>query len=232
MVDVEIVQLVTELSFYNQIYSELDFGTHALSITRVPDGRVYVLFVFWGLVAYKVNLGRIGRVLLLRTARSDFKCFRSDGSTYDLRVPTLLDPHNVTSGIGKDAFAKIFVTIDHQFRKSFNERLITKNSLRNSVKRINDVYKACTSESEVIDRLFAFVDSGTARTLYILVRLGEYKENYDNNLSFNANLKVMLETDEKFITTLDNTQVFFEEKRKIGMLVPFLIAGIEVYSKL
>ncbi len=178
-IDVSIVQIVTDDRFYQQLYNEVDCGTQALSITRDANGMVYVILVFWGIIAYKIKIGYVGEIYIPRSIRYDFDCIRYDGSTYILPVPKLLNICEIPSSSVDAGFDTVLSSLKQRFETLFSESLIIKNNLKRTIYKIRSILSTPEDDSIKINSLFGIIDSTNGIALYILLLLSEHSADYN-----------------------------------------------------
>jgi len=231
-IDESLVQIVTDENFYKQINDEIDCGTHALSITRETDGLVYVIFVFWGLIAYKIKIGYVGEIQILRPIRYDFFCIRYDGSTFNLHVPRLTEVCEISADVVEKSFDMVFNMLKNRFEQMFKENLISKNSLKRLVYKIETIINSTDDDSQKISRLLGIIDRMYGTALYILLILSENSEKYNFNDTFNNNLKCILNTNEKHYTSIPKLIAYFQKKNKEGTVLSELKKGINIFHKI
>lgn len=231
-IDMNIVQIVTEHKFYQQIFSEVDCGTHALSITRDSAGMAYVIFILWGLVSYKIKIGYVSELYIPRSVRYDFYCIRYDGSIYNLHVPKLLDICDIPSEFIESGFEAILDMLKQRFEKLFNESIVSKNNLKSTIHKISKVLENPEDDSVKISTLFSFIDGASGTVLYFLIKLSEHSEDYNFEDTFNNNLKRILKTNETYYTSVPELTEFFRKKIENGTILNELKKGLCVYRKI
>lgn len=231
-IDVSIVQIVTDERFYQQLYNEVDCGTHALSITRDANGMVYVILVFWGIIAYKIKIGYVGEIYISRSIRYDFDCIRYDGSTYILPVPKLLNILEIASSSVDSGFDTVLSSLRQRFETLFSESLITKNNLKRTIYKIRNILSTPEDDSTKINSLFGIIDFTNGIALYILLLLSKHSADYNFSDTFNNNLKNILKTNEKHYTSIPELTKLFREKIQNGTILAEIQKGMNIFSKL
>lgn len=82
---------------------------------------------------------------------------------------------------------------------------------------------------ELYNGLIGYKDERTLFAIIVLAKMGECFELYDMDISFNANLKTILEIEDKIIFNKDELFSHLDTEYKTEKLLPQLEKGIELF---
>lgn len=225
--DNTIVTVITDVEMYNMLNDQMELGSHSLTIYDDPDGFTYVVFMFFGLVMYKIRIKK-GDNNVSEWQKIPFYGIRYDGSVIHPLWTMMNVKAKLQSIIAEDAIKMLKRFIINNFTELMSMQIFT---LRNFYSTVQEVSIAVTSKTgdELYNDLLGYKSERTLYTVFVLSRLGQHYESYDFGKDFNTNLKIILETEEKVVFKKDGLFDLLFGEYKLGKLMAPLEKGIEIF---
>lgn len=227
--DANTVEIITEPKFYEQLFENMELGSHSFSKTYDRYGNVYVTYIFMGIIAYKIQIFK-SKIALLRMSRTNFIGYRSDGSKLTLLVPKLLDVAELPAHEPHEAMRNISPFIMNRLSSELNMKIITINSLRRRVRTLKEILSRCSSNDEIIEKIFVLVEPIHSGAIIVLLKLGENFDSYDYSKSFTYNLRKILNIDDRYMLSVPESVKYIQQKNTNNTLIDDFKKGIALYE--
>jgi hypothetical protein len=228
-VDENIVSIITDVEMYNMLNDQIELGGHALTIYDDPDGFTYVVFMFFGLVIYKIRI-KNGDVNAADWQQIPFYCIRYDGSVIHPLWTMMNVSYKFKSTKAEDGIRILKRTIIKNFSDMISMQIFTLRNFYTNVQEISIVLSSLTGD-DLYNELLGYKSERTLYAVYVLSRLGQNYESYDFLSTFNTNLKGILETEEKVVFKVDVLYELLLEEYKLERLIPEVEKGIEIFME-
>lgn len=224
----DIVTVIIDEDIYNMLNNQIDYGSHALTIYDSLDGNTYVIFSFFGLVVYKIRVKK-HEEKVTEWQYIPFYGIRYDGSEAHATVAMNVEV-KLKGEIPKLAINRIKSVISKNYETIFNMQLLT---LKNFIATIRDIESIINEKNgdELFNDLLGLKEGKKLMVIFLLYKLGDKRDIYDYNKSFNDNVKDILDVDEKLKINKEKLFVKLSELFHNGTLLDNLKYGIEICNK-
>ena len=223
----DLVSVITDLDLYYTLNNQVELGSHSMTIYDDPDGYTYVVYMFFGLMLYKIKIRR-HESLATKWQYIPFCCIRYDGSV----VHPLTMLMNVCYKLKSVSVEKGTKDLLEYLKKSYKDLMSMHIfTLRNFYSTVQEISVSITTlkGDELYNELIGYKESRSLFAIFVLTVLGERFNMYDVNKDFNSNLKVVLETDDKVVFEKDELYSRLTAEFKSEKLLLNLKKGIEVF---
>lgn len=228
----EVVEVINDLLFYNAIHEKIAPGSHLVGYYRVDGDLVYALVCLFGLVIYKIKLGKINDMLMDKGCIY-FTEFIVDGNV--LRYPIGILGQEIKSISSMKLIDEKTPRLIYNIFRSFylevvNTQLISLKALKVPVEQIEESLKE-EDNNQIFNYLIGYKDSKLLTTVHVLDGLANTKYNTDK--SFNENVGEILKWNADGRVPINTEGLFVQLKEKFfaGDLIVNIKKGIEVYRQ-
>lgn len=225
----DLVSVITDLDLYYTLNDQVELGSHSLTIYDDPDGYTYVVYMFFGLMLYKIRI-RHHESLATEWQYLPFYCIRYDGSV----VHPLTMLMNVCYKLKSVSVEKGTKDLLEYLKKSYKDLMSMQIfTLRNFYSTVQEISVSITTLTgdELYNELIGYKESRSLFAVFVLTILGEHFNMYDSNKDFNSNLKVILETDDKVVFKKNELYSRLTAEFKSEKLLLNLEKGIELFLR-
>ena len=224
-----LISVITDVDMYNMLNDQLELGSHALTIYDDPDGFTYVVFMFFGLVMYKIRVKK-GDTNATEWQQIPFYGIRYDGSVIHPLWTMMNVSYKFKSALAEDALKILKELILKNFSDLMSMQIFTLRNFYSTVQEISIALSSLIGDHDLYNDLLGYKSERTLFAVFVLSRLGKNYESYDSAKDFNTNLKGILEIEEKVVFKKDELFDLLLVEYKIGQLLPLLEKGIEIFT--
>lgn len=228
--DPHIVTVITDMGLYSALNEQLELGSHALSIYNDPDGYTYVIFMFFGLIIYKI------RIVSCNSSENRVQWIPFYGIVYD---GTVINPIcirlNVTTKLQSSEVEEAVKTLKNQILTNISSLMSTQILTLRGLYPIVQGIKECLgkqTKDEIYNDLIGYKDRKIMSTIYLLYRMGqEFNPNYIF-INFNQYLKEVLNSEETVVFREDELYEILTKISDSGTLTETLHKGVIIFDYL
>lgn len=207
--DVDFVEIIVEGNFYMSIQEICSVGTHGIFEYTDIDGYKYVVFVFWGIIAYKV------RIFNTNVPNSNIESLYSlhlygiDGEKANT-VFGIMGTATFSSTSALEAIAnhhRFFVGKIEELIKTIILTLEKTRKLVDELKKVIVDYKVTSNFSKLV----AYEDDERILIIRILLFLQDNIDKYDFEKNFNQNIKLLYSRGDTLSVHVDEHKEYLNE---------------------
>lgn len=228
-VNEDVVSVITDVDIYNMLNDQIELGGHALTIYDDPDGFTYVVFMFFGLLIYKICI-KNSDICVTDWQQIPFYGIRYDGSV----VHPLWTLMNVSckfkSTKADDGILILKDIIINNFANMMSTQILTLKNFYSTVQEISIALSSQTGD-HLFNELLGYKDERTLYAVFVIWRLGQNFESYDFTKDFNINVKGILKVEEKVIFKKDELYDLLLMEYESRELLPVVEKGIDIFMR-
>lgn len=225
--DKDIVTVITDIDLYKMLNDQLELGSHALTIYNDPDGFTYVVFMFFGLMIYKIQIKKAD-IKATEWQQIPFYGIRYDGSEIHPLWALMNVSYKLKSINAEDALIILKDFVVKNLTELMSMQIFTLRNFYSTVQEIS-ISLATQTGDDLYNDLLGYKSERTLYAVFVLSRIGNNYKSYDSSKDFNTNLKSILDTEEKVVFKKDSLFEMLFEEYKMGLLLPALEKGIEIF---
>lgn len=228
--DPNVVTVIMDVGLYNALNDQLEIGSHALSIYNDPDGYTYVIFMFFGLIIYKI------RIVKCNLKENEWQWIPFYGIVYDGNVINpICMKMNVTTKLQslevEDAVKILKDQILNSISTLMSTQILTLRSLYPIVQGIKECLSKQTND-EIYNNLLGYKDRKIMSATYVMYKMGrKFNPNYVF-VNFNQYLKKVLDSEETVIFKKDELYETLTKINDSGTLIITVEKGIKIFCHL
>lgn len=201
----EIVSLVNDPVLDQMLKSEFGIGSTTVFFYTNIEGTTYGVFRLWDLVTYRVKLCT-SCILRSSITIEGFWSSEYDGTMRNAKISKLSIFRGVDLSRDREKTVKETLKI---LKLLFEESLLTRNALRNTINKIKTILVAPRPLSDKIGYCFCFPDSKISRALWIILNIYDQRELWNKDQPFECNIrKIFGITDDKVVMSKNYFQQF------------------------
>ena len=230
----DFVEVVIDGHVYQAIDELSDFGTHSLFEYVDIDGYFYVILCFWGIIAYKVRIYNTHMLNNKITNTYDLYMYRLDGTKGQTSFGTSGKSH-FTSLPPSQAINKHHKSFISRLDQLTKTTVLSFSTMKQLVKELRQAISEYKRNPDNIARFLDYESSKRIIAIRILKILTEHKDEYDYSITFNENIKNILQTKEIFVMGEDENSSFITDLVSLhnkGMLLSTVNDGLSMFDSI
>jgi hypothetical protein len=227
--DEELVSVIVQQDLYGMLNEQLELGSHALTIYDDPDRFTYVIFMFFGLVMYKIRI-KNADVNAIEWQSIPFYGIRYDGSVVHplwIKMNVRYQFHSINA---EDGIEILKHSIIENYSKLLSTQIFTLRNFYSTVQETATILSSQTGD-DLYNNLLGYKTDRMLYSIFVLSRLGRKNGSYDYNKSFNTNFKEILNVDDRVVFIKEELFNLLQGEYKDGSLLVDLEHGIDVFMK-
>ena len=231
------VQIVTDPVFWRGMECLCRSGTNMLFEYSDTDGNVYVIFGFWGVILYKIRVCAADEVARSHITSYDVHLYHIDGTKNVLRTEgdKVVEALNVYAEAPESGMLRYSTRIEERLSRIIDSksRSLSREYLQKEVKKLERILPAYKAGKISGPEVLAFGDEDRLLTICVLEVLYLHRKEYTEEVSFNQNLKRIIQADGRIALTQEmreETVQRYVDMDKNGTLLDMLWTAIAFFN--